>query len=178
VEAHFIDDLLDVTRISRGKFEIVLGPMDVHQAVHHAVEISGVDFESKSQRLALSLRATKHMINGDNARIQQIIWNVLKNSSKFSPEGTEISLSTRNDRNNIVIELTDQGIGIDADVLPHIFDPFIQGGETVSREFGGLGLGLAISKATIDAHHGTLVAKSEGRDKGATFTITLPLMEG
>jgi two-component system CheB/CheR fusion protein len=177
IEAHFIDDLLDVTRITRDKFEIVRHPMDVHKAIGHAIEISESDILGKRQRLTVHLDAEKHEISGDCTRIQQIVWNVLKNSSKFSPEETEIRISTRNEGDQIVVSVTDFGIGIDPKILPHIFDPFVQGGESVSREFGGLGLGLAISKATIDAHGGRLLAESNGRNQGATFTIFLPLLE-
>ena len=177
IEAHFIDDLLDVTRISRDKFEIVRRPMDVHESIRHAIEISEPDLQAKQQRLTVSLDAREHSINGDSARIGQIVWNVLKNASKFSPEGSEIRLSSRNEADRILITISDPGIGIDPAALPHIFDPFVQGGDSVSREFSGLGLGLAISKATVDAHGGTFRALSAGPGSGATFTFSLPLLK-
>jgi two-component system CheB/CheR fusion protein len=177
IESHFIDDLLDVTRISRDKFEVVRSPMDVHEAVQHAISISEADLQVKQQRLIVSLEAKETAINGDSARIQQIFWNILKNASKFSPNGTEIRLSTRNEGGQILVVISDSGMGIDPEVLPHIFDPFVQGGDTISREYSGLGLGLAISKAAIDAHGGTFQAVSAGRGHGATFTVTLPMMK-
>ena len=112
---------------------------------------------------------------GDAARLQQVVWNLLKNASKFTPRGGEIQIATSNADDHFVLVVADTGIGIAAEALPLIFDAFAQEGQWVTSEFGGLGLGLAIAKATVEAHHGTLVAASPGRNQGATFTMTLPL---
>jgi two-component system CheB/CheR fusion protein len=175
IEAHFIDDLLDLTRITRQKFEIVRSPVELHEAIRGAIDISQPDILAKNQHLTVALDAEAHVIMGDFARIQQVVWNLLKNSSKFTPNDGNIHLATRNEDGHIQVIVTDTGIGIEAEVLPRIFDAFTQGGESVAREFGGLGLGLAISKASIDAHNGMIEAQSFGPNKGAAFTVTLPL---
>jgi two-component system CheB/CheR fusion protein len=125
----------------------------------------------------LSLEAPVHTLSGDATRLQQAFWNLLKNASKFTPAGGEIRIATRADDGWFVATFSDDGVGIDAEVLSHVFDAFSQGGAWVSREFGGLGLGLAIAKATVDAHGGTLAAASAGRGQGATFTLSLPLSD-
>ena len=177
IESHLIDDLLDLTRISRGRLEIRSEPMDVHAAVRAAAEICKSDIRAKNQKLTLALKATQHQTQGDVNRLQQVVWNLLKNASKFTRPGW------RNSRHNpaarsgrIFIAVSDTGIGIERDVLPSIFDAFTQGGEWISREFGGLGLGLAISKATVEAHGGAIRAESGGRGQGATFTVELPVV--
>ena len=123
----------------------------------------------------MSLDAAEHVVEGDFTRIQQAVWNLLKNASKFTPGGGRIALASRNCGDRIEITVADSGMGIEPAVLPTIFNVFTQGGESVTREFGGLGLGLAITKATIEAHGGTVRADSAGSGKGATFTIELPL---
>ena len=177
IEARFIDDLLDVTRITRGKLEIVREPMDLHQALRHAVEVSTTDIESKKQRLTVKLRAKKHSLLGDATRLQQLFWNLLKNASKFTPNGGEISVVSRNKAGQIIVEVSDTGVGFEPEAATRIFEAFEQATPETAREFGGLGLGLAIAKATADAHGGSLQAHSAGRNKGATFTVDLPLSE-
>ena len=176
LEAHFIDDLLDVTRISRGKMEIVRVDLDLHEAACRAVEVTTPDLTARKQRLALALDAGEHRLSGDFARLQQAMWNLLKNASKFSPEGGEIGLRTRNEPGDwVVVEITDRGIGMEPEVLGRIFNPFEQADGSITRQFGGLGLGLAIAQGAVLAHGGELLAASEGTGKGATFTLRLPL---
>ena len=175
IEAHFIDDLLDLTKIAHGKLEIVREPMDLHEAVQHAVEVSMGDIEGKNQQITVNLEAAEHQVQGDATRLQQAFWNLLKNASKFTPKGSAIHVASRNEPGRIVVEVTDTGIGFDAEVATRMFDAFAQASLEVTRQFGGLGLGLAISKATVDAHEGTLSARSDGRNQGATFTLALPL---
>ncbi len=176
IEAQFIDDLLDLTRIAHGKLEILCEPTDLHEAVRRAVEVSAGDLQGKHQPLTLALEATAHEVQGDATRLQQVFWNLLKNASKFTPEGGTIYIKTRNAPGRIVVEVADTGIGFDAEVATRIFDAFAQASVEVTRRFGGLGLGLAISKATVDAHEGTLSAHSAGLNQGATFTVELPLL--
>jgi CheY-like chemotaxis protein len=122
----------------------------------------------------VDLAADRHQVRGDAARLQQVVWNLLKNAIKFTPAGGAITVATRNDAiGRLVIEVTDTGVGIEPDVLPRIFDAFEQGEVAVARHFGGLGLGLAISKGLVAAHGGTIAAHSAGRNRGATFTVTL-----
>ena len=139
------------------------------------MEISTPDIKAKNQRLTVALGAQRHQVTGDAARLQQVFWNLLKNASKFTPNGGGISIRSRNEPGRIVIEVTDTGIGFEPEAAERIFDAFAQANEAVAREFGGLGLGLAISKATVDAHGGVLRAESVGREKGATFVVELPL---
>lgn len=177
LEARLIDDLLDLTRIGRGSFEVARFPMDVHEAVRKAVEICGPDFAGRSQRVRVSLEAPSSQVSGDSARLEQVFWNLLKNASKFSPNGTEIIVHSRSDAEAIFISFQDQGIGIDSKNLASIFGAFTQADDTISRRFGGLGLGLAISHATVTAHQGEIVVTSEGKDCGATFTVKIPLLK-
>ena len=175
LEAHFIDDMLDVTRIARGKMEIVRADMDLHDAARRAVEVSSPDLEGKGQTLTVALESTDHRLHGDFARLQQAMWNLLKNASKFTPAGGRIGLRSWNEPGRIVVEITDTGIGMEADVVSRIFDPFEQADPSIAKRFGGLGLGLAIAKAAVEAHDGELLADSAGPGLGATFTMRLPL---
>jgi signal transduction histidine kinase len=110
---------------------------------------------------------------GDFARLQQVFWNLIKNAIKFTAEGGEILIQSHNKDEQIVVEISDTGVGIAPELLTRIFKPFEQRESEAMRQFGGLGLGLALSKATMDAHHGSLIARSEGKDRGATFALKL-----
>ncbi len=173
METYLIDDLLDVTRISCGKLEITEKTMDLHEAVNKAVEICEGDVRDKQQQFQLDLAATQTMVSGDFIRLQQVLWNLLKNASKFSSQQGRISIRTYNEKEGIVVEVSDHGIGISPEILPLIFDAFKQADKTIARQFGGLGLGLAIAKAVVQAHKGSLSAQSEGRGKGACFSLHL-----
>ena len=173
VEARLIEDLLDLTRIVRNKFELHLEPLDLHAAVNHAVETCRADIEAKRLRLDLTLSARENRVLGDFARLQQVFWNLIKNAVKFTGEGGEIFIRSYNRRTQILVEVSDTGVGIVREILGRIFDPFEQGGPGSVRQIDGLGLGLAISKATAEAHHGRLTARSDGKDQGATFTLEL-----
>jgi signal transduction histidine kinase len=175
LEARFVDDLLDVTRIARGKLELARVPIAVHDAVLRAVEVTHGDFDAKHQRLAVDLAARNDRVSGDLVRLQQVVWNLLKNAAKFTPTGGEVSVRTRNEGEAIVIDVADNGIGLEPDQLGTIFDPFVQADPTIARTYGGLGLGLAIAQATVRGHDGELTVHSEGRGRGARFTVRLPL---
>ncbi len=175
-ELLLIDDLLDVTRISAGKLEMAREQTDMHAVVRAAATVCEADFAAKRQRLSIDLAAPRHVVPGDSARLQQVVWNLLKNAAKFTPKEGEVRVVTSLVEEHLVLVVADTGIGISAEALPLIFDAFAQEeGQWVTSEFGGLGLGLAIAKATVEAHHGTLVAASRGRNLGATFTVGLPL---
>jgi signal transduction histidine kinase/ActR/RegA family two-component response regulator len=175
LEARLIDDLLDLTRISQGKVQLNLETVDAHQLIRSALDICQTDIEQKHLDLRLELTAGKFHLEADRARLQQIFWNLIKNSIKFSPADGQISILTANDsEDRLRIEVTDTGMGIEPSALPKIFDAFEQGGRT---QLGGLGLGLAISKALTDAHNGTIKAESEGHNKGAKFTLVFPTCE-
>ncbi|MBL0727191.1 PAS domain S-box protein [Piscinibacter sp. HJYY11] len=175
VESHLIDDLLDITRISRGTLEMSHEQVDLHEIIRSAVEVCSDDLQAKPQKLTLALDAPVSTALGDAHRLQQVVWNLLKNASKFTPAQGLIRIGTSVHDGRFRIEVSDNGMGIDVEALPRIFEAFIQGGAWVAREFGGLGLGLSISKATVEAHGGTLRAASPGRGLGATFTLELPL---
>jgi len=178
IEAQFVDDLLDVTRIERAKLEIVRVPVNLHTVIRQAITVAEGELEEKRQKLAVDLGAGKFEVTGDATRLQQVLWNLLKNASKFSPEEEGIRVATWNEDGRVLVSVSDNGIGIDPGALSLIFDPFHQENLDVTRQFGGLGLGLAIARATVDAHGGTLRAESAGRDTGATFIMDLPLRGG
>lgn len=172
IEARLIEDLLDLTRITRNKVDLHLEDLDLHKVLRQAVEICSSDVEARKHELDLHLEATQTKVHGDTARLQQVFWNLIKNAIKFTDPGGKIQIHSRNEDGWIFIEVADSGMGIPAEVLPRIFNPFEQGSQS-SRQYGGLGLGLAISKATVDAHKGTLEASSQGKNMGATFVVKL-----
>jgi PAS domain S-box-containing protein len=175
LEVRLVDDLLDVTRIEHGKMGLQQGPIEMHQVIRRAVETTEADLEAKNQRLGVALDATTDGLEGDAGRMQQVIWNLLRNASKFTPEGGEIFIRTRNEPGLLLVEVADTGIGIEPEALPLIFESFAQANTSIMRRFGGLGLGLAIARAIVAAHGGELQVTSEGLGQGATFILSLPL---
>jgi PAS domain S-box-containing protein len=174
LQARLIDDLLDLTRITRGKLQLHLEPVDANAVVRDAIEIANSAILSKKLSVSTELGAQKHHIRGDSIRLQQIFWNLINNAVKFTPSGGQVAVRTYNDdAGHFRFEITDNGIGIERERLASIFTPFEQADPSVSRQFGGLGLGLAISKHLIDLHHGRIEAESRGRSFGTTFKITL-----
>ncbi|PYK67989.1 MAG: hypothetical protein DME45_09275 [Verrucomicrobia bacterium] len=174
LEARLIDDLLDITRIAKGKLKLSLEPVSVHSVLQRALEICREEISQKSLEVELTLNAHDHFVQGDPARLQQVFWNLIKNSVKFTDEGGRISLATSNPQpGQIGIDVSDTGIGIEADKLPRIFNAFEQGQSSITRKFGGLGLGLAISKAMVLAHGGTIAGSSPGPNQGTKFTVRL-----
>jgi signal transduction histidine kinase/DNA-binding response OmpR family regulator len=174
LEARLIDDLLDLTRISKGKVQLNLDEVDAHLLLRSALEICQADIDKKKLALVIEFAAENASLQADPARLQQIFWNLIKNAVKFTPQGGRLEIRTENRDGELWVCVSDTGMGIDADSLPKIFNAFEQGERT---QFGGLGLGLAISKALVETHHGKLIAESEGRNKGATFTAVFPLSE-
>lgn len=174
LEARLIDDLLDLTSISRGKFTLRLQECDVHALLGLAVDIARDDAQAKGLSIDLELRAQHARLHCDPARMQQVFWNLLKNAVKFTPMGGRIIARSRDDGEFVVVEVSDSGIGIDPDVLQKIFLPFEQGEHGTDHRFGGLGLGLAISQAIVEMHKGSIGAHSEGKGMGATFAVRLP----
>lgn len=175
LEARLIDDLLDLTRIVRGKLEMQSAPVDVHAVLARAIEISGADIGGKKQRLEVRLGARYTDVTGDAVRLQQALWNLLRNASKFTPEGGAITVRTGNSGGRIWIAVADEGVGFPPEAAPRLFQAFEQGGPHITRRFGGLGLGLAITRSIAEAHGGKVKAESPGHDRGATFTLELPV---
>ncbi|CAA9245899.1 MAG: Signal transduction histidine kinase [uncultured Chthoniobacterales bacterium] len=176
LEARLIDDLLDLTRISKGKVQLSLEIVDAHGLLRNALEICQADIDQKQLVLELDLSASHVRLEADPARVQQIFWNLIKNAVKFTAQGGQLRIRTGNDElaSELRVEVSDSGVGIDAESLPKIFKAFEQGERA---RMGGLGLGLAISKSLVEAHHGHITAESAGRDQGATFTAVFPLTD-
>ncbi len=175
LEARLIDDLLDLTRIDRGKVQLNFEVVDAHTLLQNALEICQAEIDRKHLARSLNLGASKVHMRADSARLQQIFWNLINNAVKFTQRTGRIIISTSNDsRGQLRVEIADTGLGIESEALPKIFDAFEQGGRT---QLGGLGLGLAISKTLVEAHKGTITAQSAGRNKGATFTLVFPTCE-
>ncbi|HWB05116.1 MAG TPA: PAS domain-containing protein, partial [Verrucomicrobiales bacterium] len=174
LEARLIDDLLDATRISRGKLELKKVPVDVHEAAEWALRIVSDELLEKKLVLEVKLDAVEHHVSVDPARLQQVFWNLLKNAIKFTHSGGHIVLSTINPSpGRIAIAISDNGIGIAPECLERIFVAFDQGNLHGRHGYGGLGLGLTISKAIVDLHGGKIHAESPGPGKGASFTVEL-----
>jgi signal transduction histidine kinase/ActR/RegA family two-component response regulator len=174
LEARLIDDLLDLTRVSRGKLQIQPTVADTHLLLEHTEEIVRSDMLAKNVELVFLLQAPEHHVRADPARLQQVFWNLIKNALKFTGAGGRVTIRTHNPRpGRLAVVVTDTGIGIAPESFPDIFRPFEQGGIDGRHRFGGLGLGLSISKAIIDLHGGELRAASEGIGKGAVFTVEL-----
>jgi len=172
LEARLIDDLLDLTRIDQGKVQLNFEIVDAHKLLQNALEICQPEIDRKHLHCSLNLGGQKVHMRADPARLQQIFWNLINNAVKFTPRNGQITIMTGNDSDQqLRLEITDTGMGIEAEALPKIFDAFEQGGRT---QLGGLGLGLAISKTLVEAHHGTITAESGGRNKGSTFTLVFP----
>jgi two-component system CheB/CheR fusion protein len=176
LEAHLIDDLLDVTRITRGKIEIRHEAVDMHRLLHNAVQIAQKEILEKQIELAIDLPATHHHIWADPVRIQQVVWNLLNNAVKFTPKGGRITIRSSNEEGQFVFEIIDTGIGIESKRQRRIFEPFDQGERSITRKFGGLGLGLTISKTLVDLHGGRISVQSEGKNRGTTFRVFLDLL--
>jgi signal transduction histidine kinase/response regulator RpfG family c-di-GMP phosphodiesterase len=175
LEARLIDDLLDLTRISKGKVQLHLETVDAHALLRHALEICDPDIAAKKLTAEMDTGAEHFHLSGDSARLQQIFWNLLKNAVKFTPAGGRVIISTRNAQpGELEVAVQDTGLGIEPELLPRVFDAFEQGER---MRHGGLGLGLAITKALVGLHGGRIVAESEGRDRGAKFTLVFPTTE-
>ena len=179
LETLLVDDLLDLTKISRGMIELRRQTVDVHELARQVLEICRSDLIGRRQTMDLDLQAAEHHTDADPARLQQVLWNLVKNAIKFTPIGGAIRVRTENPApHKIRISVEDNGIGIPAGILPRVFEPFERGSRTVSPRLSGLGLGLSISKRLIELHGGTITAASEGEGKGATFGVELPAFVG
>jgi len=174
LEARLIDDLLDLARIRNGKLQLQLEPTDAHDLLRRALEICQPDIEARGLSVETRFRAEKSVLEADPARLQQIFWNLISNSVKFTPEGGTVTLKTEDDLPGqaLLMEISDTGVGIEPQKTNRIFDAF----EQVTQEGrSGLGLGLAICRALADFHGGQITAHSDGLGRGATFSVTLPV---
>jgi signal transduction histidine kinase/ActR/RegA family two-component response regulator len=173
IEARFIDDLLDLTQISTGRLALERRPVDMHACIRHSLEICREGFDDRRIKVSLDLRAAKPVVRGDSARLHQVIWNLLKNASKFTPPGGHVEIVTVDDSGGLAIEIRDSGVGIDSERLLEIFSPLSGRSGLVSGT--GPGLGLAIARAIVEAHGGIIRAQSEGKNQGATFRFKVPV---
>lgn len=177
MEARLIDDLLDITRIVRGKIELKLETVDLHQVLARALETCQSDMTAKRLNLNQDLQAPNCRVTGDTVRLQQVLWNLIRNAVKFTSEGGSITVRTTNDGGQITLSVIDTGIGIDAMTMGRLFNPFEQGDRSITQRFGGLGLGLTISKRLTEMLGGQIGVHSDGPGKGATFTVALPCVD-
>ena len=176
LQAKLIDDLQDLTRVNHGKVELHFEAVDVHALLRQAVEVfCSSQIQKKKIECSVKDEAAEHHVWADPVRLQQVIWKLVQNAVKFTSDGGRVEARTRNpEPGRITIEVADTGIGIEPDVLPRLFDAYEQGGRSVTRRYGGLGLGLALCKALVDRLGGTLTAASEGAGRGATFALGFP----
>jgi signal transduction histidine kinase len=175
-QAKLIDEILDVSRVITGKLQLTMVPVHLASVIEAAVETIRPSITAKAIDLQLDLVSVDGVAFGDASRLQQVIWNLLSNSVKFTPNGGSIAIRIDQPASGSArIIIRDSGAGIARKFLPYIFERFRQADSTATRRYGGLGLGLAIVKNIVELHGGNVIAESEGEGKGATFTVTLPL---
>jgi PAS domain S-box-containing protein len=173
LEARIIDDLLDLTRISRGVLALVRERVDVHALIKLLLELTGSELTAKRIRVTEQLEAQRPFVDGDPARLQQVLWNILRNAINFTEQGGGITIRTFNDGDEVEVSVQDSGLGMSQETLSKLFTPFEQADRQRSRRYGGLGLGLAISHALVQLMGGTIHAHSPGLGRGSTFTVRL-----
>ena len=172
--ARLMDDLLDVSRITRGQVELRRESLDASEIINDAVNAIRVQADEKKQFLNVSFAPGTLWCNADTTRLEQILINLLANATRYTEAGGHIWLSAKHDEDQIVFKIKDDGIGIPSDKLPHVFELFVQGDRPIARSEGGLGIGLTIVKHLVELHGGTIEAKSEGPGKGSEFTVKIP----
>ena len=172
-----VDDLLDVSRVTQGKITLQQRPLRIAEVLQHAVETCRQQIDKRRQRLGLDLSAVSVSVRGDSVRLSQVFSNLLQNAIKYTPEGGEIVLAVRVVRGTVEVTIRDNGMGISPEMLPHIFDLFTQDERTLGREAGGLGIGLTVVRRMVEAHGGTVEAKSAGVGLGSVFTVVLPKLD-
>jgi PAS domain S-box-containing protein len=177
LQARLIDDLLDVSRIITGNLHLELKPIDLAPVVEAARDAVRPTAEAKGIQLRTSLARGECSIKGDSNRLRQVVWNLLLNAIKFTPRGGSVAARLSCQNSSVILTVADTGEGIDADFLPHVFDRFRQAEGSISRRQGGLGLGLAVVRHLVELHGGNVSAASEGKGRGATFTVELPLVK-
>jgi PAS domain S-box-containing protein len=172
-----VDDLLDVSRITRGKIELHKSTFELSSVVAKAIEMTSPLFEQRRHTLRTDVAVTGLLVHGDEMRLSQVVANLLHNAAKYTPSGGAIEISGRTRDGQALLVVRDSGRGIAPELLPRLFDPFVQSERTLDRGEGGLGLGLAIVRSLVELHGGTVAAQSAGVDQGSEFTVKLPLAE-
>ena len=176
-QTRLVDDLIDLSRINAGRMRLDFERMDINAVVEAALETVRPAATAKNVTLVRELDPLIGPIDGAPDRLQQVVWNLLMNSVKFTPPGGRIEVSSQRRGESLILVVRDTGQGIEAGVLPHVFEPFRQADSSNTRAQGGLGLGLTLVRRLVELHGGTVIAESEGKDQGATFTVSLPLLE-
>ena len=176
VQVQLIDDLLDLSRITSGKMRLEVRRVDLPVLLHAALDAIRPAAAAKSIRIHTDFEPQAGPVTADPGRVQQVVWNLLMNAVKFTPTGGEIRVALQFAATHVDVVVSDTGQGIAAELLPHVFDRFRQADSSSTRAYGGLGLGLALVKHLVELHGGTVVAESPGRDRGATFTVRLPVL--
>jgi PAS domain S-box-containing protein len=177
VQNQLIEDILDVSRIVAGKFHIEKRSVDLVKVVEAARDTVAPMAAARKVDLRMNVEGPLQLTTGDPDRLQQVVWNLLTNAIKFTPAGGTVTVDLRRSDDDFILTVTDSGSGIDPAFLPHIFERFRQGSASDSRRQGGLGLGLSIVRHIVEMHDGNVEARSEGRDKGATFVVRLPFVD-
>jgi PAS domain S-box-containing protein len=175
-QAQLIDDLLDVSRIILGKMRLDVQPLDLGLLIEAAIESVRPAAEAKGVRLQKTLDTGVGAVSGDAARLQQVVWNLLSNAVKFTPKGGRVQVRLERINSHVEITVSDSGIGIRPEFLPHVFERFRQADQTMRRQQGGLGLGLAIVRHLVELHGGEVGVESPGEGQGTTFRVVLPIM--
>ena len=175
-QARMIDELLDVARITSGKLRLELTAVNLAQVVRDALDVVQVAADAKGVQIERSIDQSIGTIYGDGGRLQQIAWNLLSNAVKFTPAGGRVQLDLRRCQNIAQLTVTDNGIGVPADFLPFVFEPFSQADASTRRVYGGLGIGLSIVRQLVEAHGGNIRVTSDGEGRGSVFTLQLPLV--
>ena len=175
-QVQLIDDLIDVSRVVSGKFRLDVRPVDLLPVIKAAADSLGPASDAKQIRLQLVLDERAGTISGDSERLQQVMWNLISNAIKFTPKGGRVKVVLERAESHVEIAVSDSGIGITPEFLPHVFEPFRQGTGGSTRRHGGLGLGLSIVRHIVELHGGEISAHSAGQNLGSTFTITFPLL--
>jgi PAS domain S-box-containing protein len=174
-QKQIIEDILDVSRVITGKLQLHLGPVDLIAVVNAALDAVRPALEAKDIRIETQFQQDLRVIAGDCDRLQQVVWNLLSNASKFTPVGGTVGVCISQDQNYVQIRVRDTGPGIASDFLPHVFERFRQADGSTTRTHGGLGLGLAIVRHLVELHGGIIAAQNETSSTGAIFTVRLPL---
>jgi two-component system CheB/CheR fusion protein len=170
-----LDDLLDISRVIQGKIDLRRKVFDIRDSANNALLAVRSVATASGIKLTKTITETELPVFGDQSRLQQVVINLLVNSIKYTPSGGEVQFSVEQEDDNVVIKVSDNGVGMEPKLVKRVFDPFVQGENTIDRAEGGMGVGLTLVKSLVDLHDGWIVAASEGQEKGSTFTVTIPL---
>jgi CheY-like chemotaxis protein/two-component sensor histidine kinase len=172
-----VDDLLDISRITRGKIKLDSATIEISSTINKAIEMASPLLEQRSHHIELEVPRRGLMVHGDPVRLAQVISNLLTNAAKYTEAGGRIAIRAMQEGDFVAVYVKDNGIGIGGEMLPNIFDLFVQGGRAIDRAEGGLGIGLTLVKNLVTMHGGAVEARSEGIGKGSEFVIRLPFRE-